>query len=268
MSVPANTSTVYGPVKSWRVGNSLGIDPILKRSTCSFNCIYCQLGSIQRVTLQRQAFVTTEQVVEDFAASDWTSADVITYSGSGEPTLATNLGEMIMAIRGISPTPQVVLTNGTLLHHEEVVRDLALADEVSVKLDAASDEMLKKVNRPAAGVSIKQILRDIKQFRRTYAGKLAAQVMLMPSNIKEINELVDVVADIGFDEIQLNTPTRPYPTRWHVSARGGHSPLQRHYRSTPLKKIPQETAVEAERLFRERCKKPVRSVYQSGSAGQ
>lgn len=88
-----NISSVYGPVPSWRAGKSLGIDLILHTSTCSFNCIYCQLGAIQNVTNIRRLFVSTKQVIDDFFNSNWQSADIITYSGSGEPTLATNLGK-------------------------------------------------------------------------------------------------------------------------------------------------------------------------------
>ena len=85
-------STIYGPVDSWRFGRSLGVDLILVSSVCSFNCVYCQLGNIQEITAGRRLFVPTERVMEDLRASDWRGSDIVTFSGSGEPTLALNLG--------------------------------------------------------------------------------------------------------------------------------------------------------------------------------
>ena len=93
------TSTVYGPVNSWRVGRSLGVDVLCVNSVCSFRCVYCQLGRINVHTAERRVYVPTERVLEDLRASDWRGADVITLSGSGEPTLAANLGEVVRGIR-------------------------------------------------------------------------------------------------------------------------------------------------------------------------
>ena len=81
-------STVYGPVKSWRVGRSLGIDLIRDTSACSFRCVYCQLGKILEWSGERRPFVTTEEVIQDLKESAWRSADVVTFSGNGEPTLS------------------------------------------------------------------------------------------------------------------------------------------------------------------------------------
>ena len=96
---------VYGPVKSWRSGTSLGIDPIGKVSTCSFNCSYCQLGKIQKITNEIKVYVDTQTVIKDFLELEkqgrfkLEELDVITFAGSGEPTLAENLGEMIDALK-------------------------------------------------------------------------------------------------------------------------------------------------------------------------
>jgi len=110
-----NFSSVYGPVKSWRYGRSLGIDPIGAISTCSFTCAYCQLGDIQYRTRQRHEFITTETIAADLQQSDFASADVVTISGSGEPTLALNLGNIAIAVKNLIAKPLIVLTNGTLL---------------------------------------------------------------------------------------------------------------------------------------------------------
>ncbi len=118
-------NSVYGPVSSWRLGNSLGIDLLCIDSICSFDCVYCQLGTVNRVTNERDVFVSTEKVLEDFRNSEWKNADVITLSGSGEPTLAENMGEVIDGIRRITSKPIVVLTNSSLLNSQEVRSEIS-----------------------------------------------------------------------------------------------------------------------------------------------
>src|SRR5690606_34812133 len=159
-----NTKTVYGPVKSWRFGQSLGIDPIFETSTCSFNCVYCQLGHIQDITTKHKVYVPTQKVLSDFSEvlAAKTPIDVITYSGSGEPTLASNLEEMIDGIRNLAPSlPQYVLTNATELHLPQVRAALKKLDKVIVKIDAADEELFSRVNRPAPGVTLKSVIDGI-----------------------------------------------------------------------------------------------------------
>ena len=101
-------SSIYGPIRSWRLGWSLGVDVLCVDSICSFECVYCQLGKINRVTTGRDIFVSTEKILSDLKNSDWQNADVITFSGSGEPTLAKNLGEIIEKIKELTGKPIVV----------------------------------------------------------------------------------------------------------------------------------------------------------------
>ena len=96
------SSCVYGPVNSWRMGKSLGIDLLKVDSICSFACVYCQLGKINRLTDERKLFVPTAEVISELKKSNWREADVITFSGSGEPTLAANLGEAICAAKNLT----------------------------------------------------------------------------------------------------------------------------------------------------------------------
>jgi wyosine [tRNA(Phe)-imidazoG37] synthetase (radical SAM superfamily) len=104
--------SVYGPLKSWRYGKSLGIDPIGKTSVCSFNCVYCQLGEIEIITKERRIFVPTETILNDLKSfAPWNEIDIITLSGSGEPTLALNLGEILKGIKKITNHQTLVLTN-------------------------------------------------------------------------------------------------------------------------------------------------------------
>jgi wyosine [tRNA(Phe)-imidazoG37] synthetase (radical SAM superfamily) len=214
-------SSIYGPVRSWRLGKSLGVDVLCVDSICSFECVYCQLGKINRVTRERGIFVTTEKVVSDLKASDWPSADVITFSGSGEPTLAANLGEIIARLKSITGKPIIVLTNSTLLCDPQVRGDLALADQVFCKLDAWSDEVLRRLDRPAPGISLQSILAGIRLLRQDFSGFLAIQAMILrlPTN-EETAAFAGILSSLGADEVQLNLPTRPIPHAYFVETRG------------------------------------------------
>ncbi len=258
---PITISTVYGPVRSWRVGMSLGIDLIRDTSVCSFNCVYCQLGNIQVVTNQRQLFVSTDQVARDFLASRWRESDILTYSGSGEPTLALNLGEVAREIGRITPIPQLVLTNGTRLDDPRVIQDLQAVQRVYVKLDAASEEMFQRVNRPANGVTLASVVKHAKRFKKQYGGVFGIQVMFMPLNQNEADRLADLLNEMQPDEVQLNTPTRPYPRKWHIASRGGHTEALRPYASTPLRTISREEAAAIETHLRDKTGLPIVSVY-------
>jgi wyosine [tRNA(Phe)-imidazoG37] synthetase (radical SAM superfamily) len=259
-------SSVYGPVKSWRVGQSLGIDLLLQTSTCSFNCIYCQLGDIKLKTIERQIYVPTQQVERDLRLSNWEQADIITLSGSGEPTLALNLGEVIHMIKEYTGKPVMVLTNATLLHNPAVQHDLQQADVVAAKLDAISEAGLQQMNRPVAGVTFNGIIEGIKAFRAVYAGKLCLQCMLMPTNStlleSDITAFVDTIQAIGPDQVQLNTPKRPYPLDWHLDSRGNHEAVD--YPSRVLRTLDRQQATQLEQALRA-CLTPetqLVSVYQ------
>lgn len=214
-------SSIYGPVNSWRFGSSLGIDPIGLVSTCSFNCVYCQLGTIQNHTSQRQIFIPTTQIIQDLQAIGNVKIDVVTLSGSGEPTLALNLGEILAAVKKITNRPTVVLTNSTLLGDRTVRNALALADYVSAKLDAISSNQLQRVSRPVATIDLSDIIAGIKLFRREYPGHLAIQTMVLSPWTPEIaSDYIEIVKDINPNEIQLNVPSRPRVLVRHLEARG------------------------------------------------
>lgn len=215
-------ATVYGPVNSWRVGKSLGIDLLCVNSICSFRCIYCQLGKINDHTLARKVYVPTAQVMRDLAQCNWQAADVITFSGSGEPTLATNLGEAIRAVKKFTDKPIIVLTNATLLGKKSVRHDLLAADKIFCKLDAAQERTWQLINRPVAGLTLQQTIAGIKALRREYHGHLAVQTMVLPMNVKEMDELSELLKEIQPDEVQLNLPSRPVPQEWLFEARGNH----------------------------------------------
>ena len=214
-------STIYGPVRSWRLGRSLGVDVLCVDSICSFECVYCQLGKINRVTMERGIFVSTERILRDLANSAWEKADVITFSGSGEPTLAANLGEAIDAVREFTGKPIVVLTNATLLNDVSVRSEIGRADRIFCKLDAWSEEVLRRIDRPHPGISVASIVAGIRRLRSEFKGFLAIQTMILRRpQPEELNKLAEILISIRPDEVQINLPTRPVPDEYFVETRG------------------------------------------------
>ena len=202
--------TVYGPVPSWRLGKSLGVDIICSEKTCSFDCVYCQLGTTIHKTSERRNFIDLDRVRKDIGeVLEKADIDVITLSGTGEPTLAKNLGEAIEVIRELTDLPIAILTNSTLLHQEGVREDLKKLDHVVAKLDAPNQEILELVNRPAEDINFNSILSGIKEFRDEFKGKFSLQLMFIEDNKNYADEMALFAREISPDEVQLNTPLRP-----------------------------------------------------------
>jgi wyosine [tRNA(Phe)-imidazoG37] synthetase (radical SAM superfamily) len=203
-------SIIYGPVSSWRLGRSLGIDLInTRRKVCSFNCIYCQLGETSQFIVERREFINLEQLTSEIKSLSPTKADFATFSGMGEPTLASNLGEAIKLARSMLDLPIAVLTNSSLMFREDVRQLLIHADTVVAKLDVPNEELLTVVNRPASGLYFDRIKDGIRIFRDMYKGKLALQVMFIEANKDYASEIAALARQISPDEVQIDTPLRP-----------------------------------------------------------
>lgn len=193
---------------------SLGIDLLGgERKRCTFDCIYCQLGTGMGYAMERKVYVKTEEIIEGIKGLPEIEIDSITISGMGEPTLAKNLRDLIVGIKEIRREPVVVLTNSSLLHIEEVREGLGLADVVSLKLDVPSQRLLDVVNRPGDGIRFSHIIDGIMDFRGHYMGRLTIQIMFIKENMDEGEGLADLCWRIGADEVQINTPLRPCGVR-------------------------------------------------------
>ncbi len=206
-----NYKYLYGPVYSWRLGVSLGIDPISTKSkTCNFDCIYCQLGKTVQWENERKVFVKTQDFIKEIKTLPASlTIDHFTFSGRGEPTLAKNLGEMIDALRKVRKEKIAVITNSSLMYNHSVRSDLLKADFVLAKLDACSRETFESVNKTMEGANFPVIVDGIKDFRSLFRGKLALQIMFMKENKSYAHQIARVVYDIDPDEVELNTPLRP-----------------------------------------------------------
>jgi len=203
-------SIIYGPVSSWRLGRSLGIDLLnTRRKVCSFNCVYCQLGNITEFVTEPKEFIGLERLAKEIRSVQQIKSDYATFSGMGEPTLASNLDEAIKLVRSMLNLPIAVLTNSSFMFREDVRRRLSHADTVVAKLDVPSEELFTKVNRPVSGLHFDQIKDGIGLFRDKYRGKLALQVMFIVANKDYASEIAALASEISPDEVQINTPLRP-----------------------------------------------------------
>jgi wyosine [tRNA(Phe)-imidazoG37] synthetase (radical SAM superfamily) len=207
-------SVIYGPVSSWRLGRSLGVDMLSgQQKLCSFDCVYCQLGSTVRPVARRKEFVSLERLAQELAAIGHVDVDYATFSGMGEPTLASNLGEAIELVRSNLKVPVAVLTNSSLMVRQDVRDELARADVVLAKLDAPDEAIFRKVNRPRIRCRLSDIMEALRLFRSTYRGKLAIAMMFIEANKDRAAEMVRLARELSPDEVQINTPLRPCAVR-------------------------------------------------------
>lgn len=202
---------IYGPVSSWRLGSSLGIDPLsYRKKICSFDCVYCQLGKTEALTDVRGTFVNVADIIQEIdALPPSVMIDYMTISGAGEPTLAENLGQIIHAIKAIRKERIAVITNSSLLMREDVRKDLMLADTVIAKLDASSQRDLTAINRPYTTITFNAVWNGLQEFKRIYRGRLALQIMFIERNKDRAPKIAERARIINPDEVEINTPLRP-----------------------------------------------------------
>ena len=206
-----NREYVYGPVPSRRLGRSLGVD-LVPFKTCTYDCIYCQLGRTTCKTTERKEWVQSDTVIEQVKGKLESEPDYITLSGLGEPTLHSGIGEIITGIKKITDTPVAVLTNGSLLWLPELRCSLMAADLVLPSLDAGSDSLFRYVDRPHPDISFGKMLEGLVKFRDEYAGKYWLEVFLLGGVTTveaQINMLAHYIKMISPDKIQVNTVARP-----------------------------------------------------------
>ena len=204
-------SYIFGPVPSRRLGRSLGVD-LVPFKTCSYDCIYCQLGRTTNKTIQRKEWVPLDDVVAELKTNLSSQPDYITLSGSGEPTLYSRTGELIDRIKAVTDVPVAVLTNGSLLWNQEVCAQLMNADLIVPSLDAGDEMMFRAVNRPHEDISFEKMLKGLIEFRREYQGQYWLEVMFLAGHNaihSEAQNLAECVSLIKPDRVQLNTATRP-----------------------------------------------------------
>ena len=207
-------NTLFGPVPSRRLGISLGID-LVPMKTCTLNCIYCECGKTSHLILERKEYVSFEAVKKELThyLAHHAQPDYITFSGSGEPTLNSKIGDVIHFLKDRAPdVPVAVLTNSTLFFQKQVRSDIKNAMVVIPSLDAATEKIFNKINRPSPLLHVDKIIDGLIRFRQEYTGKIWLEIFIIPGmndTITELTALKRVIGKIRPDQVHLNTLDRP-----------------------------------------------------------
>ncbi|PTN36902.1 radical SAM protein [Desulfonatronum sp. SC1] len=236
--------TLYGPVRSGRLGLSLGVDLLGKR-ICSLDCVYCEVGPTRVHTLERRVYMPARTILEELHSwkrQGLPKPEVITLGGLGEPCLNTELEEIIVGSRAIFPDiPVAVLTNSTLLHDPSVRRELATTQMVLPSLDTLVPEEFVRINTPCSGVSLENITSGLLELRSRYSGRIFLEILLargINDTPKNLTLLRDFLPKLGPDRVDVVTMTRPGAsplaeavdqrtlTAWRVELQGTTDPKQ------------------------------------------
>ncbi len=210
---------VFGPVPSRRLGRSLGVNP-LPRKTCNYSCVYCQLGRTPHLQAEPQLFYPTAEVVADVAravAKDAENIDYITFMGDGEPTLASNLLEMIEGVKEQWKGRTALITNGSLLHLSKVREAASLFTIVSPTVSAGDKRTFRRLHRPHRSVDFERTMEGMRRFREEFTGEIWAEVMLVSGINDSIDSLLRIrkkVREIGADRVYIGVPIRPPAESW------------------------------------------------------
>ncbi len=205
---------LFGPVPSRRLGMSLGID-LVPHKICSLNCVYCECGATTDLTIERKEYVPYSSVTKelDHYLACNPVPDYITFSGAGEPSLNSRIGDVIKFIKNKNADiPVAVLTNGTLFYQKQVRQELLDADLVLPSLDSSSDSVFQKINRPFHTLNPEETIRGLQAFRKAYKGKIWLEVLIVPGfndSEAELSLLKEAFDKIKPDLVQLNTLDRP-----------------------------------------------------------
>ncbi|MBL0709065.1 MAG: radical SAM protein [Sulfurimonas sp.] len=208
--------TIFGPINSRRFGTSLGIDlsPALKQ--CNFDCLYCELAPTSTVDAQTHS-VLPKQIISDLKQHLDSKIDVITITANGEPTLYPHLLELIDSIDAIKKNTQtLILTNSATLVDAKVFKTLLKLDQVKLSLDAISDDVFKKIDRPHKNIDIKDIIKKVQEFSQVFKGKLFIEILFvhgLNDTKEEIQKLNDTLVNIKASRVDIGTIDRPpaYP---------------------------------------------------------
>lgn len=215
----------FGPVPSRRLGKSLGINNIPDK-VCSYACVYCQIGKTLRMEVKRRPFYPPELIFEEVkrkVEKAWERGeriDYLTFVPDGEPTLDANLGEEIEMLKSLN-IPLAILTNSSLIWREDVRNDLLKLDFVSLKLDAVTEALWRKVDRPHKTLKLDKILEGILEFRRDFKGKIVTETMLIDgiNYGDELKKIAEFLKELKPDMAYIAVPTRPPWENWVKPAR-------------------------------------------------
>ena len=218
---------LFGPVPSRRLGVSLGVD-LIPYKTCSYNCIYCESGRTTHLTNKRAEYVPTSEVIKelDHFLSANPHLDFITFSGSGEPTLHSGIGEIVQFIKSKYPQYKIaLLTNGSLMADKKLHQEILSIDLILPSLDAVDEKIFKKINQPHHRIHLDQTIAGLAEFNKNYKGQLLLEVFISPGINDQREHLQNLKEKIHFikpDVVQLNSLDRPGIEDWIQPATRAH----------------------------------------------
>lgn len=207
---------IFGPIKSRRLGNSLGIN-LTPYKVCSFDCVYCQLGKTTLKTIERKEYLSIEEITRELKI--WLSNNIqeaknlnyITLSGTGEPTLNLKIEELITEIKKLTNLPIAILTNASLFNLASVRKGILACDVILPSLDAVIPEIFQKIDRPHQDIKVEEVIQGLIDLRKEFRGKIWLEVMLVRGindDLRYIKKLKEILAKIDPDKIHLNSPVR------------------------------------------------------------
>ncbi|WP_461864018.1 radical SAM protein [Thermococcus sp.] len=210
----------FGPVPSRRLGRSLGINNIPDK-VCSYACVYCQIGRTLKMEAARRHFYEPTFILNEVrekvqeALSRGERIDYLTFVPDGEPTLDINLGKEVELLRELG-IPLAILTNSSLIWREDVRNDLQSFDFVSLKLDAVTESLWRRIDRPHKSLRLEDILNGMLEFRKAFEGKLVTETMLI-GGIEygdEFERIASFLKLLKPDVAYIAVPTRPPWEKW------------------------------------------------------
>lgn len=205
---------LFGPIPSRRLGMSLGVDLVPKK-VCTIDCVYCEVGKTTQLSVQPENYIAADKIMEELShyLEHNQAPDYVTITASGEPTLNANLQEIISFVKqNEANIPVCVITNGTLFHNKKVRQALMMADLVLPSLDAATEPVFRKINRPHKAIDFQAYIQGMIDFGREFTGKIWLEVFILPgynNHKEELLALKETILKINPDIVQINTLDRP-----------------------------------------------------------
>ncbi|CAK7016069.1 MULTISPECIES: radical SAM protein [Fusobacterium] len=208
---------VFGPVPSRRLGISLGVD-LVKPKSCNMNCVFCECGATPKLADKRESFKDIKEVESEIkSVLKDVKPDYITFSGSGEPTLSKDLGEIINWIKDNTDANVCLITNSLLLNDDEVINEVLRADLIIPTLNSVDDEIFHKINRPSKDIHISMVMSGLQKLSAVYNGKIYLETFIIEGlndGEEHIKKMAEFLKTIKFTKIQLNSLARKGAERW------------------------------------------------------
>ncbi|WP_462428114.1 radical SAM protein [Fusobacterium varium] len=208
---------VFGPVPSRRLGISLGVD-LVKPKSCNMNCVFCECGATPKLADKRESFKDIKEVENEIkAVLKDVKPDYVTFSGSGEPTLSKDLGEIINWIKDNTDVSVCLITNSLLLNNDEVIKEVQRADIIIPTLNSVDDDIFHKINRPSKDIHISMIMSGLQKLSAVFKGRIYLETFIIEGlndGEEHIKRMAEFLRTIKFTKIQLNSLARRGAESW------------------------------------------------------